>query len=314
MVKVFYHNDPDGWCSAYWVRKHLEEEGIPFASEDFIEMNYDRPFPWNVLQPNEQVFMVDFSLDDPEDMRQLALQTNLTWIDHHISAIVKMGKYCKIPGFRQDGVAACALTWIWNTYGNIKEESLSSGLPSFENLIKDAPLFTRYIHLWDTWKWKDHPEKDEIEAFIVSINSIPNPLSKSWDLLFLDQEILHGENYSFRMAKMIDAGYSKLQFRDDYAKGMCQSTGKVIEFEGYRCFVCNMPKCNSEWFKSVDPSTYDIMMPFYYNMQTNQFCVSLYSDKVDVSKIAVKWSGGGHRGAAGFQSRNLPWLLDNRLC
>ena len=112
-MKCFYHNDPDGWCSAYWVRKHCEKEGIAFTEADFIEMNYDRPFPWNVLQPDEQVFMVDFSLDDPEDMRQLALQTNLTWIDHHISAIVKMGKYCKIPGIRYDGIAACMLTWAY---------------------------------------------------------------------------------------------------------------------------------------------------------------------------------------------------------
>jgi nanoRNase/pAp phosphatase (c-di-AMP/oligoRNAs hydrolase) len=32
-----------------------------------------------------------------------------------------------------------------------------------------------------------------------------------------------------------------------------------------------------------------------------QTMVTLYSDQVDVSEISLKYGGGGHRGAAGFQ-------------
>ena len=63
-----------------------------------------------------------------------------------------------------------------------------------------------------------------------------------------------------------------------------------------------------DYIKSVDSSTYDILMPFYYNMQTRKFTVSLYGKgDIDVSKIAVKYGGGGHYGAAGFQSETLPF-------
>jgi len=296
MVKVFYHNDPDGWCSAYWVRKHLESEGIPFTNEDLIEMNYDKKFPMNKVQCGEKVFMVDFCLNDPDDMLALATNTDFTWIDHHKTAIDKMeplfgskpGSNCKpVMGIRYDSIAACALTWAY-FFGN-KDDA---------TYMYDAPLFTQYIHLWDTWAWKNHPEKSNIEAFIIGLQAIDtHPVTGKWDIFDRDHSI----------QDIIDSGKSMIYFRDGYAEGLCDSIGKVIEFEGYKCFVCNMPHCNSEWFITDPLLNYDIMMPFYYNLQTEQFCFSLYSDKVDVSKIAVKYGGGGHCGASGFQCRNLPF-------
>jgi nanoRNase/pAp phosphatase (c-di-AMP/oligoRNAs hydrolase) len=38
-----------------------------------------------------------------------------------------------------------------------------------------------------------------------------------------------------------------------------------------------------------------------------KFTVSLYSTTVDVSKIAKKFGGGGHKGAAGFTCDKLPF-------
>ncbi|MFA5760287.1 MAG: hypothetical protein WC877_00750 [Dehalococcoidales bacterium] len=328
MVKVFYHNDPDGWCSAYWVRKHLESEKIPFEASDFIEMNYDKSFPWDKINHmGEQVFMVDFSLNDPEDMIKLSKMCDFTWIDHHKTAIDKMGEFCNKSGWEEpkgiriDGVAACALTWVYLhgiSSGKFTLKDITTAHPIRGDVVTSeyitvdtneivirkytwefAPLFTQYIHLWDTWQWKNHPDAMEINEFITALNaSNTHPLSINWDALNESQEVI---------CTLVQSGSDMIRFRDGYAKGLCDSIGKVIEFEGHRCFVCNMGHCNSEWFKSVDPSTYDIMMPFYYNVQTEQFCISLYSDKVDVSKIAVKYGGGGHCGASGFQCRNLPF-------
>lgn len=296
MVKIFYHNDPDGWCSAYWVRKHLEQEGIPFTRKDFIEMNYDQPWPEHIvgdtITNNEKVFIVDFSFD-VEEFDHRFLTSDVTWIDHHKTAIEKYNGYpVKIKGLRVDGVAACALTWAY-LFGKKDDETF----------IEDVPLFTQYIHLWDTWQWKNHSDNEEIEEFITSImahSSFNDPLSVYWDTLNDNPDAV---------VDMCNHGMAMIDFRNGYGKTCCDSIGKVIEFEGYRCFVCNMPKCNSEWFKSVDPSTYDILMPFYYNIQTGLFLFSLYcsSPDIDVSKIAVKYGGGGHRGASGFQCTTLPF-------
>jgi uncharacterized protein len=284
-MKCFYHNDPDGWCSAYWVRKYCEERNIEFTSDDFIEMNNDKEFPMSILSLGELVFMVDFSLNRVEDMIAIAANCDFVWIDHHKTAIEKMQKVIEYYAHEEprrdgtrfryltiDGVAACMLTWLWCNYPNVAKD-----------LSKD---------------------KDEIEAFITGFPSyIDGPCDTVFDYFITDDA-----PYKTTLERMIIIGYRMIMFRNSYAAGLCQSIGKVIEFEGHQCFACNMAHVSSEWFKSVDPETYDILMPFYYNMQTDKFIISLYSTKTDVSKIAVKYGGGGHSGAAGFQSRNLPWV------
>jgi oligoribonuclease NrnB/cAMP/cGMP phosphodiesterase (DHH superfamily) len=301
-MKCFYHNDPDGWCSAFWVRNHCEKEGIPFTDADFIEVNYDMKWLVDRVEQGEKVFMVDFSVD-PEQMILFATNTDFTWIDHHISAIEKMQPYMEaysssFKGIRSTSVAACALTWL---YFNCDLNH------SWD--ISDLPEFTKLIHLWDTWQWKNESMEIsmKVEGFITRLISdtkfVSDPLSKFWNILTDKQ--FRDENLDL----LIKEGYGCLLFRDGYAESLCSSIGKIIEFEGFKCFVCNIPKPNSEWFKSVDTATYDIMLPFYYNMNTEQFIVSLYTTnpEINVAKIAEKHGGGGHKGAAGFQCKELPW-------
>jgi oligoribonuclease NrnB/cAMP/cGMP phosphodiesterase (DHH superfamily) len=214
MVKVFYHNDPDGWCSAYWVRKHLENEGISFTESDFIEMNYDKEFPWEILTSGEQVFMVDFSLNDPMNMALLARDYDFTWIDHHASAIEKMSivyRDYKLKGVRYDGISGCMLTWIY----------LISGKHFYtDEHIQSAPLFTQYIHLWDTWQWKneDYSKQCDIESFITRIvasNNASNPLSIWWNAI--DDVECATRNIEL----LVEEGRAMIAFRDGYGKICC---------------------------------------------------------------------------------------------
>ncbi len=317
MVKVFYHNDCDGWCSAYWVRKHLDDTGTPYTPSDFIEMNYDKPFSCEMynIQPGEQVFMVDFSLN-PELMVQLAANCDFTWIDHHKTAIDKMvpfiDKY-KFKGFRQDDIAACMLTWAYFEFKWYCDTPEGIGQPKIGNhVVNQAPLFTQYIHLWDTWQWKNHKDSSRIESLITrmmgSASFINNPCLLWWDAINCDDPKTKAHN----LETLIKEGYDMIQFRNGYAKTLCESIGGLVWFEGYDCFACNMPKSNSEWFKSVSNNTYDILMPFYYNMQTKKFVFSLYTNdqEIDVGKIAVKYGGGGHRGSAGFQVDELSEVFE----
>lgn len=306
-MKCFYHNDPDGWCSAYWIRKYLEREGIPFIKDDFIEMNYDKHVPNIIYEKHEPVFIVDFSFDEIELLKIWNLTgKSPVWIDHHKSSIEKYENFRfpqgePIDGIRYDGIAACALTWSY-FFHELADQPFCAWdkLHTPAEIMQGIPLFTQYIHLWDTWQWKDHPDSKEINEFITFISiTLDGPFNNGWDMFADDTETKTASNVGSRM----------IMFRDGYSETCCNSIGKIIEFEGFKCFACNMPKCNSEWFTSVDPSTYDILMPFYYSMQTKQFLISLYcqNSDIDVSKIAVKYGGGGHKGAAGFQCRDLPF-------
>jgi hypothetical protein len=108
---------------------------------------------------------------------------------------------------------------------------------------------------------------------------------------------------------MIEEGRIMMKFRDGYARDL-MPIGFETSFEGYLCYACNLAHCGSDWFKSLDKDGkfgYPIYMPFYFNGE--YFSVSLYTDNpdIDVSKIALKYGGGGHKGAAGFQCAALPF-------
>ena len=79
--------------------------------------------------------------------------------------------------------------------------------------------------------------------------------------------------------------------------------------DGLKCIAVNKLNTNSQLFDSVwNPEEYDAMLTFGY--ANGQWTVSLYSDKddVNVGEVAKKHGGGGHVGAAGFQTDKLPFL------
>jgi len=80
-MKCFYHSaDLDGHCSGAIV-KHFNPECEMFP------INYGQTFPWEKIQEDEWIYMVDFSLQPFEDMVKLNQSCNLVWIDHHATAI-----------------------------------------------------------------------------------------------------------------------------------------------------------------------------------------------------------------------------------
>ena len=61
---------------------------------------------------------------------------------------------------------------------------------------------------------------------------------------------------------------------------------------------------------AVDPAAFDIMMCYAYSGH-GHWNVSLYSDNdIDVSVIAKRNGGGGHRSACGFQVADIRDVLD----
>ena len=83
-MKCFYHNDADGKCSAFWVKLSAGLTDLENNYKDeFIEMDYSKPFPMDKINKDEMVYIVDFSIS-PEEMRSLLKITkDVTWIDHH---------------------------------------------------------------------------------------------------------------------------------------------------------------------------------------------------------------------------------------
>lgn len=293
-MKCFHHDDADGICSAYWVAliaKVIDSDCYKNKPE-FYEMNYRKRFPLEIVRPDEQVYIVDFSISS-EDMRELLSVTkNVTWIDHHKTAIEKYENFeHSIRGVRYDGIAACMLTYCYLKHMTAGGEG---EIISFnKSMISDAPLFTRYIADSDVFDFK---YGEDTKNFFIAFKSYCfEPLSDKWKSFTEDgrQEM-----------KMVEEGRIISVYEKEWAKDYIKM-GFVTIFEGYKCYAVNLGYSGIEFFNSLPEGAYDIFISFAFDGE--QYVVSMYSRTVDVSPVAIKYGGGGHKMAAGFQCISLPF-------
>lgn len=159
-------------------------------------MDYGREFPFDKIKKNETVYIVDYSIEPSEMDKLLEITPNVTWIDHHISAIKKYKNYDKeIRGIRYDGVAGCMLTYCYLKHmtdrgdGDIK--------PFEESMTEDAPMFTKLIADYDVWTFKyGHLTKEFHERQVMK--SLSNE-----QLIYIIEQLLHSQ-------KLIRDIYSEL--------------------------------------------------------------------------------------------------------
>jgi oligoribonuclease NrnB/cAMP/cGMP phosphodiesterase (DHH superfamily) len=293
-MKCFYHNDADGKCAGFWVSLSAGIHNLEHPT-DLIEMSYEKPFPMDTILPNEQIYIVDYSIS-PDKMRELLKITkDVTWIDHHKTAIEKYADFeYDIRGVRYDGIAGCMLTYCYLYH--MTERGSGEIKPFDISMTDDAPMFTKLIADWDVWKFE---YGDRTRNFVTAFNAYDfSPISINWNQFFCDSEI-SAENV------MVDEGRAMIKYRDGWAAGYLERFGFETEFEGLKCFAVNLGNCNSEYFKSLPEGKYDAFMPFAFNGE--QYTVSMYSTVKDVSIICKKHGGGGHAKAAGFQCKELPF-------
>lgn len=302
---VIYHSaDYDGIFCREIARKFLPDA-------DLIGWDYGQPpvpFPAEGI-----VFILDLSPDslggDTYD------SSRIVWIDHHKSAIDKYP--ATIPGYRIDGVAACRLAWQWFSFLALgldpHRNQLDPNMPGKEQFIKrmvSEPLAVRLAGEYDVWDKRD--ERAELFQFGLRSRDLT-----SYDWMFL---LTVADSFTqcekdlgttvWAVAELVTNG-RKVQFyqRANDAKAMQNSF--LIVWEGLAFLALNTSTKNSLVFSSKDVSStcHDALLRFSFNGQIWDF--SLYHAKhnteIDLAKIAVKYGGGGHRGACGFRCHQLPW-------
>lgn len=274
-MKCFYHSaDLDGKCSAAIV-KHFKP-GV-----ELIGYNYGNEFPWGTINIDETVYMVDVSLQPFEKMRELNTMCNLIWIDHHKSSIEEAEKAkVIIQGIQKSGIGACAHVWNWFT-------------------DKPLPKGVKLLAEYDVW---NHSNPQTLFYQYGLRNYINDPTGFIWQSILNENDLNHSH--------IIGTGEIILEYtKKDYAarvKTLCFET----EMDGLKLIVGNHAMGNSQFFDSIwDEEKYDAMCLFYW--KKDYWSIHLYSTKkdVDLSVIAKNRGGGGHKGAAGFQCKALPFCL-----
>ena len=281
-MKVFYHADLDGMCSAAIVYQWAKVNNKNINCEDFIQMEYgsndilDKTlFDINYL---DYAFVLDFCFS-VEEMEWLKLISDLVWIDHHKTSIEKIKPIEKnLNGIRDVSEAACVLTWK-HCFPN-------------ENIPRAVLLLGDY----DIWRF----EYDDSLAYQYGMRAKGNisPTCDTWATLFSSV----GDTYLADI--IIEDGKSILNYLKQSNKEYIETYSFEGELDGYSAIICNIGRASSQIFDSIyDPEKYDLMIAFVMTSKKT-WRVSLYSTKenIDCSEIAKRRGGGGHKGAAGFVS------------
>ncbi len=280
MLCIYHIADHDGKGSGAVVKS-------VFPEIELLGLNHDMEIPYDLIEKHEKVVVCDFALP-VEYMFKLSETIDFTWIDHHASVIDKYEEELAkgrnpIKGLRRVGQAAIELCWEY-FYPD-----------------RDVPLGITLLAKNDLFDLSD-PRVRPFE-FAMQSFGVNTPDDKIWTELFENR---------LDIKEMIQDGQRILGWINVRNYRLVRSMAFESEIDGYKCICANMPQGYSSFYDSVENrESYDVMINFYMN-KNQKWNLSFYSSKknVDVSKIAAKFGGGGHRGAAGASSlEELPDFL-----
>ena len=267
-ILCLYHDDPDGQCAAAIVRRFYGQQAQLKALE------IGDPIPWELIEAADLVVLVDFSFD-LASMQRLKETKDFIWVDHHISALDQLGEAMSaVPGERSVEQAGCVLTW--QTFFP-KEH-----LPQAVALIGDRDIWR--MALADTRHFGEGIYQREM-----------NPANDElWGPLLEDDHNL--------VAELVEEGRLLYKARLRQIKQSVERYGFETEFEGHRTLALNH-RGNGDMGEYIRQAGYPLAYCYIEAVRDDQrqTFVTLYSDQIDVSQIARKYGGGGHKGAAGFQ-------------
>lgn len=292
--RIIHHTDADGFCAAaivyYWLMRNDKA-----GDAVFVPMNYGLKLPDEDFDYQKDVFfMVDFSLQPDEAMKKFCSKArHFTWIDHHDTCL-KTEKDLgleKIPGIRKSGLAGCELTW------------------GFLFPKREMPEFVRIIGTWDTWRREDMKFWNEtVVPYMAMMNSSDKSPEEhiEWWTNRIMATAEQNEKYlkaDLEIGRIINAYDLYRNDRDMKEKAY------EAKFAGHPALLINRDG-NSIMFERMDPSK-KLLWVTYQHVKGKFWTVGLYSmnDKIYCGELAKKLgnagpmkSGGGHKGAAGFQT------------
>jgi len=285
-----YHNaDLDGKCSAAIALRYLAQAG---SHVELLGLNYGDSFPWERVDGDTAVVMLDFSLQPFNLMLKLHRAAGaLTWIDHHSSAIADYeAQEVRWHTKLRTDQAACELTWEHYHGANAMPRSVY--------------MLGRY----DIWQWKGMQDALEFQYGLRSVQN--NPANPIWDALL----VVTLENNRV-VDSMVDAGRHILRYNNMQNRIYAEATCFEFEWRDLRFIASNAQLNNSSLFDSVfDPERHDAMLTFGY--RKGFWTVGMYSEPTiceargfHLGELAKEYGGGGHPGAAGFQCKELPFEL-----
>ena len=269
-IVVLYHNDEDGFAGAWVAWKKFKNQA------QYIQASYTNQTKANFK--NKIVYMIDFCYSDKKIMEEILKNNkNVIVIDHHISQ--RESARISSENIYSANHSACTLAW------------------NYFNPQKPLPKLLAHIEDMDLWQFKMKFTRE----IIASLDTHPLNFAV-WDKIVKDFQ-------SSAQKKYITEGKAIIKYQDTLIKSLVED-GIRVEISGHNAIAVNSPILHSEIGHYIWKN-YSKTVGLIWNSKNGRIKTSLRSGKnIDVSKIAQKFGGGGHKQASGFSfdyEFDFPW-------
>lgn len=272
-ILIYHKNCPDGYGSRWVFEKKYGED-----------MSY-LPMSHGEVPPDlseKEVWIADFSFPRDLLLDIKSKAKSLTLIDHHLSAErnLKDLDFCHID------MSHCGSVLSWYYCNGINSS---------------VPLLLQYIEDQDLWKWQ-MPFAKEIVAVIDSYDYS----LRHWN------EIQKRLEDSVGFSSLLNEGSALLRYRDKKISEIMAKKHKI------KLGDIILWSCNSSIYQSqicdilMEVSSEEISSCYYFD--GSDYIFSLRSKKEvgpDVSLIAGRYGGGGHKNASGMKVKILEIVDEN---
>ncbi len=270
-IIILYHGDcSDGFSGAWTAWKKFGDKA------EYIGVQYKNPVPAGLV--DKEIYLIDFAYKLEQMQKLMAENKRVTSIDHHISAepVIKLTKNYSFDNKH----SGCVLAW------------------QYFHPKKAVPKFLLYVEDNDIGKWS-MKNSEEILAYA----RIEEKTFKNWDGLVRKIENVKSRN------QILALGAAIKKFENYVVDGLVERKAEIVEFEGIQALCVNSPSFPTNIGRAIVKKMPPIGI--IWNKEPGGIYVSLRSNGVaDVSKMAGKYGGGGHKAAAGFfikDGEKIPW-------
>lgn len=291
---VWHKNCHDGFAAAWVANRYFRGEA------DFHAAAYKEPPP---DASGRHIFILDFSYPRG-DLVTLAAKNHCVFVlDHHKTAAMDLALLPAVPPI-----------WQW-------EDSLKSGFNfplsatfdmersgaglAWDYFFPDQPrpALVEFVQDRDLWRF-EHPGTRAVHSALASY-----PMDfETWDAIAARLDKPEGS------AEMVAEGWVLDRMHIKRCREIIEQAGRFLVLDGHVIPVCAAPYAFASDIGNIMSEGYPFAAT--YVEHSGGITVSLRSQKeggMDVSEIAKKFGGGGHRNAAGFTvsaPRGFPGVFD----
>lgn len=263
---IIYHGGCcDGFCSAWVIRKRMKELSLDV---EYFEGHHGQDPP-NVT--NRDVVIVDFSYKRLELERMANECTTMLILDHHKTAKENLEEFKRDNCTVEFDMGRSGAGMAWDHY--------------FPN--KPRPWLVDYVEDRDLW----HHNLEETQRVNAYISTLEYDFDV-WDRTMKEFGHVDGA--------LLALGSAVISKTKHYVHEVAKNAIRV-DFEGYKIPLVNAPQVDISELLNFLAKDEPFSMG-WWQRGDGIFSYGLRSiGDFDVSVIAKRYGGGGHKNAAGFQ-------------